>query len=139
MKTFIAIAILFFIGFSDGMYAQARMTPALKERLSGKTDFYEIKSAVRNYFSEERARLSPTDSLGKRFLNRQFKFWNRWLYDAESKLEPDGTVANWTKRMYEAEMQENFHDQSNDRASNSSWSLVGPVTVDDEDGIGRVL
>lgn len=119
--------------------SQARVTPELKKALEGKTDFYEIKNVVRNYFSTERSKLSPTDTLGKRFLNRQFKFWNRWLYDGEGRLDHDGTVANWSKRMYEFELNAKASSVNLNRAANSSWSLIGPVTVDAEDGIGRVL
>ena len=133
------LIIIFFCAFANMLNAQARMTPALRQRLEGKTDFYEIQQEVLDYFSTERAKLSPTDSLGRRFLNRQAKFWNRWLYDGESRLEPDGTIANWSKRMYEFEINASVHSGQQDRAANSSWSLIGPTTVDVEDGIGRVL
>jgi hypothetical protein len=80
--------ILFYSALTNVLNAQARMTPALRQRLEGKTDFYEIKQEVLDYFSTERSKLSPTDSLGRRFLNRQAKFWNRWLYECESRLNP---------------------------------------------------
>ncbi|HEX5111334.1 MAG TPA: hypothetical protein VFV79_00695 [Saprospiraceae bacterium] len=137
MKTCYFIFLLF-IGVVPMLHAQARMTQPLRQRLEGKTAFDEIQREILNYFSEERAKLSPTDSMGHRFLKRQFKFWNRWLYDCESRLEPDGTVANWSKRMYEFQVNNNFYNQSQERASNSGWSLIGPTSTDVEDGIGRV-
>ena len=90
MKNIILIIILF-SALTNLLNAQARMTEGLRQRLDGKTDFYEIQTEVLEYFSTERAKLSPSDSLGRRLLNRQAKFWNRWLYDCESRLEPDGT------------------------------------------------
>ncbi len=142
MKKLYIIAIIISI-FPGHILSQARLTPELKQRLQNKTDFYEIRSEVKNYYYQKRSKLSPEDTMQRRFINRQLKFWNRWFYDSESKLEPDGSIANWSKRMYEAEnaIRADASEQAmnNDRAANSSWTLIGPTNVDVNDGIGRVL
>jgi hypothetical protein len=40
------------------------MTEPLRQRLEGKKDFYEIQKEVLDYFTAERAKLLPTDTLG---------------------------------------------------------------------------
>jgi len=132
------LCILLFSAFHHVINAQARMTEPLRQRLEGKTDFYDIQKEVLDYFTTELRKLSPIDSLGHRFLKRQYKFWNRWLYECESRLDTNGTIANWSKKMYEFETNENHFMQQQDRATNSSWSLIGPTSTDVEDGIGRV-
>ncbi|HZV69016.1 MAG TPA: hypothetical protein VFG10_05705 [Saprospiraceae bacterium] len=121
--------------------AQARFTPEIKQRLEGITDFYEAKNEIIKYYAAARAALSPTDSLHKRMIKRQLKFWNRWFYDTERILEADGSAANWSKKMLEAENRLDVDEAelNHSRAANSSWSLIGPINVDVNDGIGRVL
>ncbi len=119
--------------------SQARVTNELKDRLKDQISFYDIQAEVKNYFAEKKLNLSPSDSLEKRSINRQFKFWNRWFYECESRLAPDGTVANWSKRMLEVDDALKTMLPQDDRAANSGWTLIGPTNVDVEDGIGRVL
>ena len=139
MKTVIVTFSLIFC-ISYQLESQARLTGDLKQRLEGKRYFSDIKDEVHSYFREEYSKLREVDSLSKRFLNRQHKFWTRWLLSCEGRLEPDGSIANWKKRMYEFELEEGAHlEHADSRASNSGWSLVGPTQVDEEDGIGRVL
>ncbi len=134
MKNLIIIVIVSLL--PSLLSAQARITNELKQRLDGKTQFDEIKSEVKSYYRQEKLKLSPIDSLQQRSVNRQLKFWSRWFYESESRLDPDGTVANWSKRMLEADDDLML---DNNRAANSSWALVGPTNVNANDGIGRVL
>ena len=67
MRTFILIYILVF-GFMPLLLAQARVTDPIRQRIQGKTDFDEIKSGILNYFSVERAKLSPNEYGGFGYL-----------------------------------------------------------------------
>ena len=135
MRTKLLLLVILFIPFA--LHSQARLTPELQEHLAGVKSFEETRDKILAFYTAKKRAVVPGDTSSIRYINRQLKFWNRWFYDNERHLQPDGTVANWSKRMLEIEKEFPTIDAS--RAANSSWSLIGPTNVDEEDGIGRVL
>lgn len=114
--------------------AQKKVPDALAMQLEGKTRYHDIRNTVEAYFKNEKSRVPATDSILIRKLERQRKFWNRELYWAESHLNPQGEVENFTRRIFDYLQQE--PQQVAAPSANANWVPIGPVGVDD--GVGRV-
>lgn len=119
--------------------AQLKAPPELQRQLVKKRSFYEVKETVLQFYAQEKKKLNLRDTGSQRRLSRELKFWNRWFYESESRLEPDGTIANWAKKMYEADqdLQRQTMRTNAPLAANADWQLIGPTSNDK--GVGRVL
>lgn len=118
-------------------YAQTDVE--LEQQLQGKTSFYEIKNIVTNYFAAKQQALSAADVNKRKAINRQEKFWNRWLYENESRLDAKGDIMNFNAASYKAfeEVQEKMKSISPaDRSAFGEWQFMGPSSS--RLGIGRV-
>ena len=65
---------------AGGAYAQNAEQAELNLQLKGKTKFYDIKNTVDGFFGEKLLRLTNADSVKKKQLGRQAKFWNRYFF-----------------------------------------------------------
>ena len=124
-------AFLYFKGI-----CQIEIPASLQQRLQGKEKFNDIKLEVEGYYKNEASRIR-TDSIKTKMLNRQRKFWNRWLYWAESHLDEQGeVVTNNTERAYAAARKLINTNAQNARSAYGDWSFRGPHYV--PEGVGRV-
>ncbi len=106
----------------------------LKQRLQGKTKFYEIKNTVVDFLNTKLSRLSNADSVKKKNLGRQAKFWNRYFYESESRLNPNGEVGNATAKI--VDYLSTSQAALSTEATSGSWAHIGPNNV--SSGIGRI-
>src|SRR5215212_3578615 len=119
--------------FYSELSAQQREDAALEQSLVGKTKFYDIKQTVNNFYDQKLNALTRADSFARKSILRKAKFWNRYFYEAESRLNSNGEVENAAKKTIEY--------LSTPSAVNSlttaygAWSHIGPNNV--SSGIGR--
>lgn len=113
--------------------AQKKLPPQLATQLTGKTKFREIKSTVENYYKTEKNRIAVTDTISRKKIERQRKFWNRDLYWMEGHTDANGNVADANKLTYEYLKQETTVASL---TSYGNWQPIGPFSLDA--GIGRV-
>lgn len=128
--------LLFLLFLSPAIFSQMKMPQELELRLQGKDKFYDIKREIESHFQTEMSQVQ-NDSAMTSLTNRQRKFWNRWLYWAESHLNADGEVVrNSAERNYEAVKNSTNAYSQNARSAFGDWSHRGPTYT--PDGIGRV-
>jgi len=136
MKKLFTIISMLLLLFTSVLNAQMKTPVELDQRLQGKTKFYDIKEEVINYYDQEKSRVLSADTIKKRLLNRQLKFWNRYFDWAESHLDKNGEVEKrMSSHIFEAVKQENTGN-TNARTAYGAWSFVGPGYA--PDGVGRV-
>jgi photosystem II stability/assembly factor-like uncharacterized protein len=135
------LLLLLMTGFSLCCYSQAEMPEELRQRLANKKDFYSVKATVEKYYKEKISQQRTTDTFKIKRLNRQRKFWNRWFYESESRLNTNMEVENVTEKIYNylsssSYQQSESTSAARDAVANASWSHVGPNYV--SAGIGRI-
>lgn len=128
-KIFVYIFLLF---LSLTSQAQLKADDELKQLLVGKTKFYEIKTIVESFFKEKINLLRPEDSTQKKKINRQRKFWNRWFYESESRLNSNEEVENFAQKI----LQNQASVINSPQTAFGNWSHEGPTSV--SEGIGRI-
>jgi hypothetical protein len=119
--------------------AQIKENEELGRRLAGKTSFYEVQDIVTAYYSEKKQQLRGTDSVKRKSLNREQKFWNRWFYENESRMGYDGKIINYSARNFAAIEQEKlstYHNAHGRSSAFGEWEQMGPTA--NSSGIGRV-
>lgn len=119
---------------AGGAYAQNAEQAELNLQLKGKTKFYDIKNTVDGFFGEKLLRLTNADSVKKKQLGRQAKFWNRYFYESESRLTSIGEVENATAKI--VDYLSTSHAAQRTEATSGSWAHIGPNNV--SSGIGRI-
>ena len=135
MKKISFLLISFFVFASA--FGQLTVSDELSQRLNGKTKFYEVKSEVEAYYREKKAALLPADTIQQKKYDKERKKWNRYFYESESRLSPNGEVENAAQRNFDYLTSANFaNQQAANLVSVGSWTLVGPTYVDG--GIGRI-
>ncbi len=119
--------IVIFFAFT-AVFCQAQLSeePELEQRLLGKRKFTEIKAAVEGFYKEKTSGLLPADSLEKKKLKRQRKFWNRYLFEAESHLDSEGYIVNGARKTLDYVTGNNLNFANATETSAGSWSLLGP-------------
>jgi photosystem II stability/assembly factor-like uncharacterized protein len=134
MKKVLSILLLMLLLVKHPMQAQINAPDELKQKLQGKTKFYDIKNEVENYYKQEQSKLAATDAGRQRNINRQLKFWNRYFYWAEMHQGKNGEVIkNMPARLFNAV---NVQPNAAMRSAFGIWSFVGPSYA--PDGVGRV-
>lgn len=108
----------------------------LDSLLSGKRKFYDIKETVVNYFQSQIKKLAVTETKKRKAIERNEKFWNRWLFENESRLDENGEMVNIGARSWEAVQQRNTSNQIAPHTAFGNWSEMGPTL--NSSGIGRV-
>lgn len=131
MKNFIVLCLLFTISITAT--AQKKLPPQLASQLSGKKKFRDIKFTIEKYFKTEKNRLAESDSIGRKKIERQRKFWNRDLYWMESHTDANGELANANRIILDELEKENTTPLL---VSYGDWQPIGPFSLDA--GIGRV-
>ena len=116
--------------YSNKCLSQIDAPQELVQHLKNKTNFYDIKKTVESYYYQK-----LNDSASKKTNSRQLKFWNRWFEENESRLMPDGTVADAANIKLSEVFAENFQ-RTNATSSQGDWLFKGPSSV--SSGIGRV-
>lgn len=130
------LLLIFFAFTAIFCRAQLGQEQELEQRLIGKSKFIDIKATVEDFYEEKTATLLPADSLAKKRMNRQRKFWNRYLFDAESHLDSEGYIVNAARKSLDFINSNNLNSVNRTETSAGKWTLIGPTYV--EEGIGRV-
>ncbi len=114
--------------------------PEYKQLIQNSRDvqFSEIQQKAESYFADkDKGRGSG------------YKQWKRWEYMTKRRLNPDGTVANWTARNWDAYQKyfvsgENSNIKNGDgtETTNGFWDFIGPSNYTNgagwNGGVGRV-
>ena len=131
--------------------AQRKVPPELELRLQGKTKVVDIMREVNTYYDYGRINVSDEQGITEEWEGNDYKEWKKWEYWAMRRLNPDGTLANFRKKNYQAQKEvdtkfgnelrsaeENLRqnpqhpDEHGSNLSNSpnssygGWSFVGP-------------
>ncbi len=136
MKTIQLVIII--ICLSSTLYSQIAPNEELSRQLDGKSKFKDIKSTITSYFNEKISVIDSSDVTTKKALNRQYKFWNRYLWEAEYYTYSDGTIGNKTESALNGieEIKRKFKPENNDRNQTSPWVQNGPISC--TLGLGRI-
>ncbi|MEO7307783.1 MAG: 3-coathanger stack domain-containing protein [Ferruginibacter sp.] len=131
-----SILFLLMILFAVTGIAQIGENTELKNLLQNKTTFKEIKSTVEGFYRQKLSLLAPADSIQKKKISRERKFWNRYLYDAESHLLPDGRIADAGRKTLDAIDNGVIPSNNLIETVGGAWSLAGPTSA--SGGVGRI-
>ena len=131
MKRLIFITCL--VLFSGGSYAQIS-DRALQDKLATTRNFYEMKKAVGEFY-QSKAKIAR-DQAELKQIERKQKKWNRYFYESEAHLLPNGQVANVSKLTFDYLQSQSLGGETTLSSNRGAWELVGPTYA--ESGIGRI-
>ncbi len=131
MKRIIFMVCLVFISIS--ICAQ-KADHILQDKLATTRNFQQMKKAVGEYY-KSKAKMAR-DNAELKQIQREQKKWNRYFFDSEPHLLPNGEVANVSKRTYDYLQTQSLTGETTLSSSRGAWELVGPAYS--ADGIGRV-
>jgi hypothetical protein len=113
------------------------IAPELRQKLTGKTKFEDVKTTINNHYEAKLNTLEPRDSVARKAIMRQMKKWNRQFWLSEYYTNADGLVQDKNKIDDEAFTKLNNNNNSNVYARQAiNWINQGPFNADK--GIGRV-
>jgi hypothetical protein len=136
MKITILIALLFCTLKSNAQ----DITPELKQKLTGKTKFEDVKTSINKHYEAQLNTLQPKDSVQRKTIMRQLKKWNRQFWMNENYTDANGIVQDKSK--IDNEAFKNLRDLNTNNNNNVSarqninWINHGPTNS--TKGIGRV-
>lgn len=110
--------------------SQVTIGADLKQRLATKGKFYEIYDEVEKFYREQKQSIVSKDSLAKKKIDRQRKFWNRWHWYWESRINSDGSFPDVTNRVHDVLKDISTNSAMAPDPSSGVWNLVGPSVVD---------
>ena len=116
--------------------AQIGENAELQNLLQNKTTFKEIKTTVEGFYRQKLSVLAPSDSSLRKKISRERKFWNRYLYEAESHLLPDGRIADAGSKTLDAIDNGAIPNNNFIESVGGNWSLIGPTSA--TEGVGRI-
>lgn len=125
---------LVFLAISFSVQSQVKINAELNRLLQGKTRFADIREIVENYYRQELQLLRSDDSVQRKNISRQMKFWYRYFLENKNRLTTQGEIDNPARRIVDY--------LSTPQAANAvaaaygNWIHVGPNFV--ANGIGRV-
>ena len=131
MKRFINFLplILFFLPIC--MFAQLGLSKELGDSLEGKKNLNDIIHSVNSFYSNEKSKLSTDDSFQRKFINRQMKFWNRWVIFNRARLDSNNEITDVNKRNWNAfrQMERTGIARTNEQQlSYGFWVPIGPTS-----------
>jgi photosystem II stability/assembly factor-like uncharacterized protein len=148
MKPSIATGVLLFFGMFIHLpaFPQLDLRGELGKRLKEKKKFGEIINIVHSFYDEERSKLSEKDTVRRKYITRQIKFWNRWEWFARARLDENGEITNVNKRNWKAFQELQSASRVSTNTTNSSyafWVPIGPTSFTrigggGAGGLGRV-
>ncbi len=136
MKILLTIALVFLFQIAN---AQLDMQAALRQSLTGKTKFEDIKTTINQFYNQKLASNAATDTNTSKAIMRQLKKWNRQFWLSEYYTNGDGIVQDKNKIDADA-----FNKIQNTTSTNTSssgrqvlnWVNHGPFNSNK--GIGRI-
>jgi hypothetical protein len=124
------LAICFFSLFwaATGINAQVPSYIEVLAQQPADARFSEVRAAMVKHFNRFESQAEKNKN--------GYKQWKRWEWFAQSHLDPDGRVGNWTQRQEEAIAALDALPQLQN--ANGSWSSTGPSSISNgEDFLGR--
>ncbi|MFZ4058229.1 MAG: WD40/YVTN/BNR-like repeat-containing protein [Ferruginibacter sp.] len=101
MKTLHFILLFLLYTSLNEVQAQRKIPEALQRQLIGKTKVVDIMHEVELYYQNGTANLGVAGD-EEAFEGNDYDRWKKWEYWAMRRLNPDGTLANFNKKNYEA-------------------------------------
>lgn len=105
MKRLFLITVFFFLGIT--VFAQRKIPAALQARLQGKTKVADIMREVNQYYDYGRANVQDEQGREEEWEGNDYQWWKKWEYWAIRRLNPDGTLANYRAKNYQAQQDVN--------------------------------
>jgi photosystem II stability/assembly factor-like uncharacterized protein len=124
------LAICFFSLFwaATGINAQVPSYIEVLGQQPADAPFSDVRAAIEKHFNRFESQAEKNKN--------GYKQWKRWEWFAQSHLDPDGRVGNWTQRQEEAIAALDALPQLQN--ANGSWSSTGPSSISNgEDFLGR--
>jgi hypothetical protein len=135
MKITLIIALLFCIKISNAQ----EMTRELRQKLTGKIKFEDIKTTINKHFEAQLNVLQPKDSVARKDIMRQLKKWNRQFWISEFYTDASGVVQDKNKIDGEAfKNLPNYSLNNNNTAARQTINWINHGPTNNTKGIGRV-
>jgi photosystem II stability/assembly factor-like uncharacterized protein len=105
MKKIFLLSVFFLLGIT--VFAQRKIPAELQTRLQGKTKVVDIMREVNRYYDFGRANVTNEQGGEEEWEGNDYQWWKKWEYWAMRRLNPDGTLANYRSKNYQAQQEVN--------------------------------